>query len=243
MTSSIELYDLTKRYGRTTAVDGLTLRVEPGRVTGFVGPNGSGKSTTMRMVLGLQCPTRGHALVGGRPYRTLRHPLRQVGALLDAAAPHPSRRARDHLRWLAHSNAIPGGRVDDVIGLVGLAELADRRAGALSLGERQRLGLAAALLGDPGTLLLDEPVNGLDIDGIRWIRSLLRDLAAQGRTVLVSSHLLGELEETADHLVIIGRGRLVADVAVADLLAGRQISLEEAYLRLHDSANAPDRKG
>ena len=243
MTSSIELYDLTKRYGRTTAVDGLTLRVEPGRVTGFVGPNGSGKSTTMRMVLGLQRPTRGHALVGGRPYRTLRHPLRQVGALLDAAAPHPSRRARDHLRWLAHSNAIPGGRVDDVIGLVGLAELADRRAGALSLGERQRLGLAAALLGDPGTLLLDEPVNGLDIDGIRWIRSLLRDLAAQGRTVLVSSHLLGELEETADHLVIIGRGRLVADVAVADLLAGRQISLEEAYLRLHDSANAPDRKG
>ena len=206
MTSSIELYDLTKRYGRTTAVDGLTLRVEPGRVTGFVGPNGSGKSTTMRMVLGLQRPTRGHALVGGRPYRTLRHPLRQVGALLDAAAPHPSRRARDHLRWLAHSNAIPGGRVDDVIGLVGLAELADRRAGALSLGERQRLGLAAALLGDPGTLLLDEPVNGLDIDGIRWIRSLLRDLAAQGRTVLVSSHLLGELEETADHLVIIGRG-------------------------------------
>jgi ABC-2 type transport system ATP-binding protein len=241
MTSSIELYDLTKRYGSTTAVDGLTVRVEPGRVTGFVGPNGAGKSTTMRMVLGLQRPTRGRALVGGRPYRTLRHPLRQVGALLDAAAAHPSRRARDHLRWLAHSNAIPGRRVDEVIGLVGLAELADRRAGALSLGERQRLGLAAALLGDPGMLLLDEPINGLDIDGIRWIRSLLRDLAAQGRTVLVSSHLLGELEETADQLVIIGRGRLVANVAVADLLAGRQISLEEAYLRLHDSANAPNR--
>jgi len=161
--------------------------------------------------------------------------------LLDAAAPHPSRRARDHLRWLAHSNAIPGRRVDDVIGLVGLTELADRRAGALSLGERQRLGLAAALLGDPGMLLLDEPVNGLDIDGIRWIRSLLRDLAAQGRTVLVSSHLLGELEETADQLVVIGRGRLVADLAVADLLAGRPISLEEAYLRLHDSACAPNR--
>jgi len=217
---TIEVRDLRKRYGSTVAVDGLSFTVTPGQVTGFVGPNGAGKSTTLRMILGLDAPDGGSALVGGRPYRTLRTPLCHVGALLDAAAIHPGRRARDHLLWMAHYNGLPGRRVDEVLEQVGLASVARRRAGGFSLGMRQRLGIAGALLGDPPVLLLDEPVNGLDPEGIRWIRGLLRSLAGQGRTVLVSSHLMSELEGNADHLVVIGRGRLVADTSVRDLLAG-----------------------
>ena len=220
MHPTIEVRDLRKRYGSTVAVDGLSFTVTPGQVTGFVGPNGAGKSTTLRMILGLDAPDGGSALVGGRPYRTLRTPLCHVGALLDAAAIHPGRRARDHLLWMAHYNGLPGRRVDEVLEQVGLASVARRRAGGFSLGMRQRLGIAGALLGDPPVLLLDEPVNGLDPEGIRWIRGLLRSLAGQGRTVLVSSHLMSELEGNADHLVVIGRGRLVADTSVRDLLAG-----------------------
>jgi ABC-2 type transport system ATP-binding protein len=217
--ATIEVLDLRKRYGRTLAVDGLSFRVEPGTVTGFVGPNGAGKSTTMRALLGLDAPDEGAALIGGRPYHALRTPLLEVGALLDAAALHPARRGRDHLRWLAHSHGLPAGRVDEVLQQVGMETAARRRAGGYSLGMRQRLGLAAALLGDPPVLLLDEPVNGLDPEGIQWMRTLLRTLAAEGRAVLVSSHLMSELEDTADHLVVIGRGRLIADTAVSDLLA------------------------
>jgi ABC-2 type transport system ATP-binding protein len=217
--ATIEVRGLRKRYGPTVAVDGLSFTVGPGQVTGFVGPNGAGKSTTMRMILGLDAPDEGTALVGGRPYRTLRTPLRHVGALLDAAAVHPSRRARDHLLWMAHYNGLPGRRVDEVLDLVGLAGVARRPAGGFSLGMRQRLGIAGALLGDPPVLLFDEPVNGLDPEGIRWIRGLLRSLAAEGRAVLVSSHLMSELEDSADHLVVVGRGRLVADTSVRDLLA------------------------
>ncbi|QQM40619.1 ABC transporter ATP-binding protein [Streptomyces liliifuscus] len=219
MDATIEVRDLRKRFGQTVAVDGLSFTVEPGQVTGFVGPNGAGKSTTMRTVLGLDAPDAGHALIGGRPYHALRTPLLEVGALLDAAALHPARRGRDHLRWLAHSHGLPMRRVDEVLEQVGMEQPARRRAGGYSLGMRQRLGIAAALLGDPPVLLLDEPVNGLDPEGIRWIRGLLRRLAAEGRAVLVSSHLMSELEDTADHLVVIGRGRLIADTAVADLLA------------------------
>ena len=215
----IEVTDLRKRYGRTLAVDGLSFTVRPGLVTGFVGPNGAGKSTTMRVILGLDAATSGGALVGGRPYRKLRHPLRQVGALLDAAAVHPGRRARDHLLWMAHSNRIPAGRVGDVLEMVGLASVARRRAGGFSLGMKQRLGIAAALLGDPPVLLFDEPVNGLDPEGVHWIRGFLRGLAAEGRTVLVSSHLMSELEGTADHLIVVGQGRLISDSSVRDLLA------------------------
>ncbi|MEV0210342.1 ATP-binding cassette domain-containing protein [Streptomyces sp. NPDC050788] len=217
--ATIEVLDLRKRFGRTLAVDGLSFRVEPGTVTGFVGPNGAGKSTTMRTLLGLDAPDEGAALIGGRPYHALRTPLLEVGALLDAAALHPARRGRDHLRWLAHSHGLPAGRVDEVLQQVGMETAARRRAGGYSLGMRQRLGLAAALLGDPPVLLLDEPVNGLDPEGIQWMRTLLRTLAAEGRAVLVSSHLMSELEDTADHLVVIGRGRLIADTAVSDLLA------------------------
>jgi len=219
MQATIEVSGLHKRYGSTVAVDDLSFTVSPGQVTGFVGPNGAGKSTTMRMILGLDAPDRGTALVGGRPYRTLRHPLHQVGALLDAAAVHPGRRARDHLLWLAHSHGMPARRVDEVVEQVGLTPAARRRAGGFSLGMRQRLGIAAALLGDPPVLMFDEPVNGLDPEGIRWIRGLLRALAAGGRAVLVSSHLMSELEDTADHLVVIGRGRVVADTSVPELLA------------------------
>ncbi len=215
----IEVRDLRKSYGSTVAVDGLSFTVEPGQVTGFVGPNGAGKSATIRMILGLDAPDAGTALVGGRPYAALRTPLREVGSLLDAAALHPGRRGRDHLLWLAHANGLPAGRVDELIELVGLDGDARKPAAALSLGMRQRLGLAGALIGDPPVLLLDEPVNGLDPDGIGWIRRLLRALAAEGRAVLVSSHLMSELEGSADHLVVIARGRLVADVAVRDLLA------------------------
>jgi ABC-2 type transport system ATP-binding protein len=220
MEGTIEIRGLRKRYGRTVAVDGLSFDVIPGRITGFVGPNGAGKSTTMRVILGLDAPDAGTALIHGRPYRTLRTPLCKVGALLDAAAVHPGRRARDHLLWMARYNGLPRRRVDEVIELVGLGSAARRRTGGFSLGMRQRLGIAAALLGDPPVLMFDEPVNGLDPEGIQWIRGLLRSLAKEGRAILVSSHLMSELQDTADHLVVIGRGRLVADTSVADLVAG-----------------------
>jgi ABC-2 type transport system ATP-binding protein len=218
MEATLEAQGLRKRYGSTVAVDGLSFTVRPGVVTGFVGPNGAGKSTTMRLFLGLDAPDAGAALVGSRPYPELASPLREVGALLDAGAFHPGRSAREHLRWLAASNGLPRGRVEEVLDQVGLARATRRRAGGFSLGMAQRLGIAAALLGDPPILLLDEPVNGLDPDGIRWIRGLLRSLASEGRVVLVSSHLMSELEDTADHLIVIGRGRLIADIAVRDLL-------------------------
>ncbi len=214
----IELDGLTKRYGERTAVDDLTVRVEPGRVTGFLGPNGSGKTTTMRCLLGLTRPTAGTATVLGVPYRALDRPMRRVGALVDPRARHPGRTAYQHLRVLAQSNAIPRRRVDDVVELVGLGSVAHERVRGFSLGMGQRLGIAAALLGDPEVLLLDEPVNGLDPEGIRWVRELLRELADEGRTVLVSSHLMSEMEDTADHLVVLGRGRLLADVSMAALL-------------------------
>jgi ABC-2 type transport system ATP-binding protein len=227
----IEVRRLRKRYGTTVAVEGLSFDVRPGMVTGFLGPNGSGKSTTMRLILGLDAPDAGHARIGGRHYHELRWPLRKVGALLEARTFHPGRSARAHLSALAASNGIPRSRVEEVLGLVGLADAASRRAGKFSLGMGQRLGIAAALLGDPGVLLLDEPVNGLDPEGIRWIRNLLRSLAAEGRTVFVSSHLIGELARTADHVVVIGRGRLLADTSVAELSA-RSASLEEAFFEL-----------
>jgi ABC-2 type transport system ATP-binding protein len=209
----IDVNELTKRYGRTVAVDGLSFQVRPGRVTGFLGPNGAGKTTTMRMLLGLDHPSAGRALIGGKPYRELPDPLRRVGALLDSRAVHPGRTSANHLLWLARSNRIPAARVGEVLELVGLEGVARRRAKGLSLGMAQRLGIAAALLGDPEVLLLDEPVNGLDPEGIRWIRNLLKGLAAQGRTVLVSSHLMSEMALTADHLIVIGRGRLLADTS------------------------------
>ncbi|MFE0133049.1 ABC transporter ATP-binding protein [Streptomyces sp. NPDC059037] len=217
--ATIEVRGLRKRYGPVTAVDGLSFTVAPGQVTGFVGPNGAGKSTTMRIVLGLDSADEGTALIGGRPYHALRTPLLEVGSLLDAAAVHPSRRGRDHLLWMAHSHGLPVRRVDEVLDLVGLGQAARRRAGGYSLGMRQRLGIAAALLGDPPVLLFDEPVNGLDPEGIRWIRGFLKGLAAEGRAVLVSSHLMSELEDTADHLVVVGRGRVIADTSVRELLA------------------------
>jgi ABC-2 type transport system ATP-binding protein len=215
----ITAHSLTKRYGPTTAVDDLTFEVRPGAVTGFLGPNGSGKSTTMRMIMGLDNPSSGSALIGGKPYGELAWPLREVGALLDAKAFHPSRGGRAHLQWLALTNEIPLQRVDAVLDMVGMASAADRKAGKYSLGMSQRLGIAAAMLGDPGVLLFDEPVNGLDPEGIRWVRHFLRDLAAQGRTVFVSSHLISEMAQTADQLVVIGRGRLIAETAVTDFVA------------------------
>jgi ABC-2 type transport system ATP-binding protein len=218
MDAAIAVHELSKRYGPTVAVDGLSFEVHPGRVTGFVGPNGAGKSTTMRVLLGLDAPNAGEALVLGRGYAELDAPLREVGALLEAKATHPGRRARDHLRWLAASNRLPRRRVDEVLELVGLRKVARRRAGGLSLGMSQRLGIAAAMLGDPQVLILDEPVNGLDPEGIIWLRSFLRGLADEGRTVLVSSHLLSELEGTADDLVVVGRGRLIASTSVHELL-------------------------
>jgi ABC-2 type transport system ATP-binding protein len=214
----ITAHALTKRYGATTAVDGLTFEVPPGEVTGFLGPNGSGKSTTMRMIMGLDVPDSGTALIGGRPYAELPWPLREVGGLLDAKAFHPSRTARNHLRWLALANRIPLRKVDEVLDQVGLTSVAGRRAGKFSLGMSQRLGIAATLLGDPGVLLFDEPVNGLDPEGIRWVRHFLRGLAAEGRTVFVSSHLISEMSQTADRLIVIGRGRLIAETSVADFV-------------------------
>ncbi|MFD4797180.1 ATP-binding cassette domain-containing protein [Streptomyces anulatus] len=220
----ITLRALTKRYGETVAVDGLTLDVKGGLVTGFLGPNGAGKSTTMRMILGLDHPSGGEALIDGRPYASMRHPLREVGALLDAKALHPARSARGHLVAQARSNGIPLRRVDEVLEMVGLAKVARRSAGAFSLGMYQRLGVAGALLGDPRVLVFDEPVNGLDPDGVRWVRELVRSLAAEGRTVFLSSHLMSEMQLTADRLVIIGRGKLLADTPMADLLAGSSLS-------------------
>jgi len=227
----IEARGLTKRFGSRLAVDALSFDVRPGRVTGFLGPNGSGKSTTMRLILGLDHPDAGHAAIGGRRYRDLGWPLREVGALLETRAWHPGRTARSHLAALAASNGIGSRRVDEVLGMAGLAEVAGQRAGKFSLGMAQRLGIAAALLGDPPVLLLDEPVNGLDPAGIHWIRDLLRTLAAQGRAVFVSSHLISEMALMAEHVVVIGQGRLLADAPVADL-AGGAPSLEDAFLRL-----------
>ncbi|HEY2316000.1 MAG TPA: ATP-binding cassette domain-containing protein [Streptosporangiaceae bacterium] len=219
MDATIEVTGLRKHFGPTQAVDGLTFRVEPGQITGFVGPNGAGKSTTMRVILGLDSADEGSALIGGQPYATLRHPLSHVGALLDAGALQPSRKARNHLLWLAHSQGLAARRVTEVIDLTGLGSAARRKAGGYSLGMRQRLGIAAAMLGDPPVLMFDEPFNGLDPEGMAWMRGFLRSLAADGRAVLVSSHLMSELQGNADHLLVIGRGRMIADTSVADLLA------------------------
>jgi ABC-2 type transport system ATP-binding protein len=215
----IELAGLTKVFGRTRAVDDLTCSIEPGMVTGFLGPNGAGKTTTMRMILGLDHATSGTATIGGRAYRQLTDPLRTVGALLDARQAHPNRSARNHLRWIAATNRIPKKRVDEVLDMVGLTSVSRKDAGTLSLGMSQRLGIAGALLGDPPVLLFDEPVNGLDPEGIRWVRTLMRTLAAQGRTVFVSSHLLAEMANTADRLVVIGRGKLIASTTVSEFVS------------------------
>jgi ABC-2 type transport system ATP-binding protein len=215
----IEARNLTKRYGSTVAVDDLSFDVKPGRVTGFLGPNGAGKTTTMRIILGLDHPDRGQVTVDGKRYRDLPAPLHEVGALLDAKAVHGGRTAYNHLLCLAQSNGIPKGRVDQVLAIVGLEAVARRRAGGYSLGMGQRLGIAAALLGDPAVLMFDEPVNGLDPEGIVWVRTLMRALAAEGRTILVSSHLMSEMALTADHLIVIGRGRLIRDEGVNDFVA------------------------
>jgi ABC-2 type transport system ATP-binding protein len=219
MAATLETRGLVKRFGSTLAVDDLTMNIQPGRVTGFVGPNGAGKTTTMHLLLGLSSPTAGEALVAGTSYASLKRPLTVVGALLDASAVQPNRSARSHLRWLAQSNKIPVARVDEVLRTVGLAGVARKRAGAFSLGMKQRLGIAAALLGDPPILVLDEPTNGLDPEGMVWMRETLRTLAAEGRTVFVSSHLMSELEGTADQLIVIGKGRLLADMSVEGLIA------------------------
>ncbi|MEU8235908.1 ATP-binding cassette domain-containing protein [Actinoplanes sp. NPDC048967] len=229
--TSIVVNGLRKRFGPTLALDGMSFTVEPGQVTGFVGPNGAGKSTTMRVVLGLDAPDAGTALVGGRPYRSLPCPLRVVGSLLDAGALQPGRTARNHLLWLAHSQGLTAARVDEVLEQAGLTSVARRRAGGFSLGMRQRLGIAAAMLGDPAVLMLDEPFNGMDPEGIVWIRGFLRALAAEGRAVLLSTHLMSELQDTADHVVLVGRGRVLADRTMPELLA-RHGSLERAYLEL-----------
>lgn len=225
----IEVRGLTKRYGSVLAVDDLSFDVRPGRVTGFLGPNGSGKSTTMRMMLDLDRPDAGTATFGGRPYRRIRQPMREVGALLDAGYVHPTRSARNHLRSLALMSGVASRRVDEVLAMVGLTEVADKRVGGFSLGMHQRLGLAVALLGDPGVLLFDEPVNGLDPEGISWVRQFMQRLAAEGRTVLVSSHLLSEMSLTAADLVVIGRGRLIAQGSVADFIARSSTSWVEAH--------------
>ncbi|MEJ6013129.1 ABC transporter ATP-binding protein [Corynebacterium sp. H127] len=214
----IEVTNLSKHYGKVRAVDDLTFAVKPGVVTGFLGPNGAGKSTTMRMIVGLDRPTEGIALIDGKHYKDLKNPLREVGTLLDAKAVHPNRSAAKHLKWIAQSNGIPSSRVDEVLGLVGLSEVAGKSAGGFSLGMGQRLGLATALIGDPGVLILDEPVNGLDPEGIRWVRSFLKSLAAEGRSVLVSSHMLSEMALTADDLVVIGQGRLIAETTTYDFV-------------------------
>jgi ABC-2 type transport system ATP-binding protein len=214
----IELARLTKDFGSTRAVDDLTCTVESGMVTGFLGPNGAGKTTTMRLILGLDHPTSGTATIGRKAYRRLADPLRTVGALLDARQAHPNRTARNHLRWMAASNRIPAKRADEVLEMVGLSSVAGKKAGALSLGMSQRLGIAGALLGDPPVLMFDEPVNGLDPEGIRWVRTLMRALAAEGRTVFVSSHLLAEMANTADRLVVIGKGRLIASTTVSEFV-------------------------
>lgn len=210
--------NLTKRFGARTAVDGVSFTVAPGRVTGFLGPNGAGKSTTMRMIVGLDRPTAGRVTVGGHDYRQLRSPLREVGVLLDAKAVHTGRSARDHLRAMAATHGIGRARVDQVIDLAGIGSVANKRVGGFSLGMSQRLGIAAALLGDPHTLILDEPVNGLDPEGVRWVRTFVRHLAAEGRTVLLSSHLMSEMSQTADQVIVLGRGRVLADAPLAELV-------------------------
>ncbi|MDQ2894412.1 MAG: ATP-binding cassette domain-containing protein [Actinomycetota bacterium] len=217
---TIRANGLSKRYGQTLAVDDLSFEVEPGRVTGFIGPNGAGKTTTMRLLLGLDAPTGGTATIGGLRYRDLPAPMREVGALIDANAIHPSRTAYHHLLSLVQSNGIPARRVGEVLGIVGLESVAHRRAGSFSLGMKQRLGIAAALLGDPPVLMFDEPVNGLDPEGIVWIRQLMRALAAEGRTVFVSSHLMSEMAVTADHVIVVGHGHLLRDKAVSDFIEG-----------------------
>ncbi|MFF5076068.1 ABC transporter ATP-binding protein [Actinoplanes sp. NPDC000266] len=229
--TTIEVNGLRKRFGASVALDGMTFVVRPGRVTGFVGPNGAGKSTTLRTIVGLDRPDAGTATIGGRRYAELTHPMRHCGALLDPHALHPARSGRNHLRWLAASQDLPAQRVDEVLELTGLAAAGRRAAGGYSLGMRQRLGVAAALLGDPPVLLLDEPFNGLDPAGIVWMRGLLRDLAAEGRSVLVSSHLMSELQDMAGHVVVAGHGRVIADAGVDDLI-GAYTSLEAAYLEL-----------
>ena len=235
MDTAIEVDGLRKSFGPTVALDGMTFTIRPGQVTGFVGPNGAGKTTTMRVILGLDAPDAGTALVGGRRYATLRHPLTHLGSLLDASALQPSRTARSHLLWLARSQGLSPARVDEVIEQSGLDKVARRRAGGFSLGMRQRLGIAAAMLGDPPVLMMDEPFNGMDPEGIVWMRGFLRSLGGAGRAVLVSSHLMSELEDTADHLVIVGRGKVIADTSVAGLLAAA--SGDRALLRTAD----PDR--
>jgi ABC-2 type transport system ATP-binding protein len=215
----IEARGLTKRYGDTLAVDGLSFTIEPGEITGFLGPNGAGKTTTMRLILGLDAPTSGSVTVNGKPFAEAAHPMREVGALLDAKAVHGGRSAYNHLLCLAETNDLPRRRVDEVLTLVGLDEVARKRSRGFSLGMGQRLGIAAALLGNPGILMFDEPVNGLDPEGILWIRNLMKALAAEGRTIFVSSHLMSEMENTADHLLVIGRGRLIADCPVAEFIA------------------------
>jgi ABC-2 type transport system ATP-binding protein len=218
----IEAVGLTKRYGSTVAVDDLSFSIRPGVVTGFLGPNGAGKTTTMRLILSLDKPSAGTVTVGGKPYAQLASPMREVGALLDAKALHGGRSARSHLLCLAQTNDIPASRVDEVLGIVGLTDVAAKRSKGFSLGMSQRLGIAGALLGDPQILMFDEPVNGLDPEGIRWIRTLMQSLAAEGRTVLVSSHLMSEMENTADHLIVIGRGKLIADCGISEFIAASQ---------------------
>ncbi|CAL9618568.1 MULTISPECIES: ABC transporter ATP-binding protein [Streptomyces] len=215
---------LTKKYGDKTAVSDLSFQINPGKVTGFLGPNGAGKSTTMRMIVGLDEPTDGRALVAGKRYAQLKHPLREVGALLDARAGHPGRSAYHHLLGMARSNGIPASRVSEVLDTVGLGEVAKKRIGSFSLGMGQRLGIAGALLGDPKVLLFDEPVNGLDPDGVRWVRELMRQLAAEGRTVFVSSHLMSEMQETADHVIVIGRGKVIADAPIEEVIASSSLN-------------------
>jgi ABC-2 type transport system ATP-binding protein len=240
----IEVQDLTKRYGDHTAVDGLTFTVKPGIVTGFLGPNGAGKSTTMRMILGLDAPTAGTATVNGRPYAQHPDPLHQAGALLDAKAVHTGRSAYHHLLALAATTGIPDSRVDEVIDIVGLHQVARKRVGGFSLGMGQRLGIAAALLGDPEVVILDEPTNGLDPEGVLWIRNLMRDLAADGRTVFVSSHLMSELALTAEHLIVIGKGRLIADTSMTgfiDRAASDSVRVSSPRaVELHDLITGPD---
>ena len=219
MEATIEVTGLRKRFGSTLALDGMSFIVQPGQVTGFVGPNGAGKSTTMRVILGLDAPDQGSALISGQPYPRLRRPLSHIGAMLDAAALQPGRTARNHLLWLAHSQGLSGRRVDEVIERAGLTSAARRKAGGFSLGMRQRLGIAAAMLGDPPVLMFDEPFNGMDPEGIVWMRGYLRYLAAEGRAVLVSSHLMSEMQDSADHLVVAGRGKVIAGTRVAELIA------------------------
>jgi ABC-2 type transport system ATP-binding protein len=236
MEATIEVAGLRKRFGPTLALDAMTFSVLPGQVTGFVGPNGAGKSTTMRVILGLDAADEGTALVSGQPYPTLRHPLSQVGALLDAGALQPSRSARNHLLWLAHSQGLGSRRVDEVVEAAGLQSAIRRRAGGFSLGMRQRLGIAAALLGDPPVLMMDEPFNGMDPEGIVWMRGFLRALAAEGRAVFVSSHLMSELQDTADHLVVVGRGKVIADASVRDMIAAASGDLVELRTAARDEA-------